>query len=833
VRRADVSILDFLSSENRLFKKFKATVQKINGLESDMHLKSNDEIRALTSRFREQAEKGAGLDSLLPEAFAAVREAAIRTLDMRLYDVQLVGALALSSGYIAEMLNGEGKTLAAVPAAYLNALPGHGVHIATYNAYLAQRDAAWMEPVYRFLGTQVGLISPGMKREEKQSAYAADVTYGINTEFIFDYLRDNMVTRIADRSQRGHTFAIVDEVDSVLIDRARQPHLIVFGSSLDRDEIDRCNEVALELQKDVDFGVNEAKRFVFLTETGMRKAARLLGVEEIDDDDDTYSRLRVALKAHYLYARDKDYVVVENQVRGIDEFTGRLRSERWGDGLHQALEAKEHIPIQEQSEGASAKITVQNYFRLYKKLSGMSGTARLGEEEFEGVYGLSVVVIPPNRDIIRNDYRDLVYRTADAKYAAAIEMAVDYHRSGRPVLIGTISIANSERVSKLLIERGIPHSVLNAKHEAREAKIIAQAGRLGAVTVATNLAGRGTDILLGGNPQLLAHQILRESPLEEGGGQMDYATAYAKAKEICRAKKEKVVAAGGLAIIGTERHESRRVDNQLRGRSGRQGDPGTSQYFLSLEDDLMRLFGGDRMHRISVLMQRTDMPDDMPIDSGMVTGAIENAQKQVELLHYEQRKELIEYDDILDEQRLFFYAERNKVFEEKHISDLSRIIDETIPDLVKQALEKHRRESDDAWDTNGLMRWGENLTRGEFPASLLSDCHNRGEVQTAIEGHLKALYASKRESLGEKDFASRGASIMLNCMDTRWRRYLSYLDDLQTGIRNRPFYQDGPLATFRNESVSAFQQMFTDITHDFAAAVLQIHIAPPETPSDC
>ncbi|MBO7701464.1 MAG: preprotein translocase subunit SecA, partial [Eggerthellaceae bacterium] len=700
------------AGEGRQVKTYEKMTTRIGDLEPSMQALSDEQLAAKTIEFRERLERGEDLDALLPEAFAAVREASVRTLGMRHFDVQLIGGMALNDGHIAEMKTGEGKTLVSTLAGYLNALPGTNVHIVTVNDYLAKRDSEWMGRIYKFMGMNVGLIQNGMRGAAKKPAYLADVTYGTNSEFGFDYLRDNMVSRADARVQRGHHFAVVDEVDSILIDEARTPLIISGAGSAAADTYNKFARAVVGLERDLDYQMDEAKRTINATEVGLERIESFLGIEDIyaDTSGALDNHLQQALKAQYLFHRDIDYVVTNGEVKIVDEFTGRImEGRRWSEGLHQAVEAKEHVKVKEENQ-TLATITLQNYFRLYEKLSGMTGTAMTEDSEFRQIYKLEVTAIPPNKPVIRQDKNDQVYRTIDAKFNAVADQIAERNAKGQPCLVGTVSIESSERLSRLLDKRGISHETLNAKNHEREAHIVAQAGRVGAVTIATNMAGRGTDILLGGNPEVLAEDLLRgrgfdpdadparreearvaaeeamesEDPrvrakakeiLDQLAEALPAPTAEAAEKALADAKavtdeeRERVRAAGGLLVIGTERHESRRIDNQLRGRSGRQGDPGESQFYLSLEDDLMRRFGGDRMDSISRMMERTQLPDDQPIQAGMVSKAIENAQHSVESMHFAARKNVLEYEDVMNLQRQAIYEERNAILDGKDMDD--------------------------------------------------------------------------------------------------------------------------------------------------------------------
>ncbi len=714
--------------EGKELKKYQEKVEEINALEPQMQALSDEELSGLTDKFRERYEAGETLDDLLPEAFAAVREASVRTIGLRHFDVQLIGGMALNAGEIAEMKTGEGKTLVSTLAGYLNAIPGRNVHIVTVNDYLAKRDSEWMGKIYEFMGMKVGLIQNGMRPADKVPAYQADVTYGTNSEFGFDYLRDNMVSSAGNRVQRGHHFAVVDEVDSILIDEARTPLIISGAGSRAAETYKRFAAVMPRLKEGEDFDMDEAKRTITATEVGLERIESMLGIDDIynDPSGQLASHLQQALKAQFLFHRDVDYVVMDGEVKIVDEFTGRImEGRRYSEGLHQALEAKEKVKILDENQ-TLATITLQNYFRLYDKLSGMTGTAMTEDAEFRQIYNLPVFAIPPNRPVARQDLNDLVYRTIDAKFNAVADDISERYAKGQPCLIGTVSVETSERLSRLLDKRGIPHETLNAKHHEREAQIVAQAGRVGAVTIATNMAGRGTDILLGGNPDVLAEDILRErgydpkaTELDEDGNPNElFAPADVKAevleeaREICADEQERVKRAGGLCVIGTERHESRRIDNQLRGRAGRQGDPGVTQFYLSLEDDLMRLFGGNRMDTISSMMQKTGIDDDMPIQASMVSKSIESAQRQVESMHFAARKNVLEYDDVMNLQRKAIYEERNAILDGKSI-------EEKIPAIVSDAVNAQVAEmltddgASDDWDTRALELWAFNMSGRE------------------------------------------------------------------------------------------------------------------------
>ena len=827
--------------EGKQLKNYEATVQKINGLEQDMQARSDEELRALTAALRERAANGEELKGLLPEAFAAVREASVRTLGMRHFDVQLIGGMALNDGQIAEMKTGEGKTLVSTLAGYLNALSGENVHIVTVNDYLARRDSEWMGQIYRFLGMETGLIQNGMRPDRKIPAYQADVTYGTNSEFGFDYLRDNMVTRAEARVQRGHHFAIVDEVDSILIDEARTPLIISGAGTQAAETYNKFARVMGRLRRDEDFEMDEAKKTINATESGLEKIEAMLDIDDIyaDPSGQLPNHLQQALKAQFLFHRDVDYVVVNGEVKIVDEFTGRImEGRRYSEGLHQALEAKEKVLVREENQ-TLATITLQNYFRLYEKLSGMTGTAMTEDAEFRQIYKLPVVAIPPNREVVRKDENDLIYRTVDAKFAAVADDVAERNASGQPCLIGTVSIESSERLSRLLDKRGIRHETLNAKNHEREAHIIAQAGRVGAVTIATNMAGRGTDILLGGNPDVMADEVLLargfDPALEEGDeaqeGQApaptakDREEALAEAKRVCSDEHDRVIAAGGLTVIGTERHESRRIDNQLRGRAGRQGDPGTTQFYLSLEDDLMRLFGGNRMDSIARMMEKTDMPEDMPIQAGMVSKAIEGAQRQVESMHFAARKNVLEYDDVMNLQRVAIYGERNAILDGK---DMAERIPQIVRDAVEAAVAENcpdRSPSDD-WDVKAVDSWVANMTgRADFAVADVEHDDDPGLLADAIVEHLEAVFAEKTEQLGEPVMKMLEAQVMLRIIDTRWMAHLSEMDYLKAGIGLRAFGQRDPLVEYKNEAYNAFQSLTAGMYEDYLRTLLRLQVA--------
>ncbi len=828
--------------EDKPLKKYQKVVETINNLEPRMQAYSDDELAHLTVEFRERLDAGEDLDDLLPEAFAAVREASVRTLGLRHFDVQLIGGMALHDGKIAEMKTGEGKTLVSTLAGYLNALPGNNVHIVTVNDYLAARDSEWMGQVYKFLGMSVGLIQNGMDPLKKIPAYQADVTYGTNSEFGFDYLRDNMVTRASRRVQRGHAFAVVDEVDSILIDEARTPLIISGAGSQAADTYKKFAAIMPSLKRDIDFEMDEAKKTIYTTEVGLEKVEFQLGVDDIfgDPTGQLPNHLQQALRAQFLFHRDVDYVVTNGEVKIVDEFTGRImEGRRYSEGLHQALEAKEHVLVRQENQ-TLATITLQNYFRLYEKLSGMTGTAMTEDAEFRQIYKLPVMAIPPNKPVIREDLNDLIFRTVDAKFNAVADDITERHKAGQPCLVGTVSIESSERLSRLLSKRGIKHEVLNAKNHEREAAIIAQAGRTGAVTIATNMAGRGTDILLGGNADIMAQTFLAEQLGEE----VDEATpeqiqaAKDKAEAITKRESVEVRNAGGLCVIGTERHESRRIDNQLRGRSGRQGDPGTTQFYLSLEDDLMRLFGGSRMDSISRMMEKTDMPEDMPIQASMVSKAIETAQRQVESVNFSTRKHVLEYDDVMNLQRKAIYEERNAILDGK---DLTERMPEIIEDVVENAVLEYcaPKQASDDWDVESLDKWLLQMT--DNPEITVSSVDHDDDVNELIDGLVERIterYNQRAEEIGPL-FSDIASQVMLRFLDTSWMAHLQEMDYLKASIGLRAYGQRDPLTEYREEAHRAFAALTDSIYEGFLRfllrAPLMVQAAPMEeekTPLD-
>ena len=804
-------------------KAYKRIVEKINALEPTMQAMSDEELQAQTEKFKARYAEGESLDDLLPEAFATVREASVRTIGQRHFDVQLIGGIALHKGTIAEMKTGEGKTLVSTLAGYLNALSGEGVHIVTVNDYLAKRDSEWMGTIYKFLGISVGLLQNGMRLSLKKPAYEADITYGTNSEFGFDYLRDNMVTRPEMRVQRGHHYAIVDEVDSILIDEARTPLIISGAGTKSAGTYKDFAKAVRGLTPDVDFEMDEAKHTIATTEIGLEKVERALNIDDIynDESGQLVNHLQQALKAEYMFHRDQQYVVIDGEVKIVDEFTGRImEGRRYSEGLHQAIEAKENVQVREENQ-TLATITLQNYFLMYDKLSGMTGTAMTEDAEFREVYHVPVQVIPPNRPVKREDLDDLVYRTIDAKFEAVVRDVEERHQNGQPVLVGTVSIDNSERISRILSKRGIKHNVLNAKFHEREAQIIAQAGRKGAVTIATNMAGRGTDILLGGNPDVMAEDILRNQGIEPAEATQEQKEAARKeAKEICATEREAVTAAGGLCVIGTERHESRRIDNQLRGRSGRQGDPGQTQFYLSLEDDLMRRFGGDRMDGVAAMMQRYELPDDLPIKAKIVTKLVEGAQHKVEEVNFAMRKNVLDYDDVMNKQRQVIYAERNKILDGKNLMEL---IETVTASTTQRVCEEFCYGDADEWDLEGLEKWLTELT-GKTDLPEFTEDTKFEQLEEDVTAFVQKTFDEKTQKLGEEVMRELAAQVMLRVIDTRWMAYLQEMDYLKTGIGLRGFGQRDPLVEYKTEAYEAFTLLVNTMYEDFLRTILRLEL---------
>ena len=829
----------FGTRSQRELKKIQPTVDKILALEKEYTALSEDALKAKTAEFQERYAQGETLDQLLPEAFAAIREAAWRVLGMKPYPVQLIGGIILHQGRIAEMKTGEGKTLVAILPCYLNALTGRGVHVVTVNEYLAKRDSEWMGKVYRYMGLTVGLIIPGMKPDERRKSYAADITYCTNNELGFDYLRDNMAIYKQELVQRGHNFAIVDEVDSILIDEARTPLIIsgkgedssklyemadYFVSTLRKQVFAKTEDKEVHDDYDCDYFVDEKSRAVSLTASGIAKAEKFFGVDNLSDMENTTlsHHINQAMRARGLMKKDIDYVVKEGQIIIVDEFTGRLMyGRRYNEGLHQAIEAKEGVTVASESK-TLATITFQNFFRLYNKLSGMTGTALTEEEEFASIYQLDVVEIPTNRPIARIDQNDMVYQTIAGKYRAIVDQVKECNAKGQPVLVGTISIERSEILSKLLKREGIRHNVLNAKFHEQEAQIVAQAGQFGAVTIATNMAGRGTDIMLGGNAEFLAKSELRkmdypEELLAEADAYSEtddpqilairarYADLLAQFKAEIADEAEKVRQAGGLYIIGTERHESRRIDNQLRGRAGRQGDPGESRFYLSLQDDLMRLFGGDRMEQIGNMMASMGMEEDMPIDAKILSGAVENAQKTVESRHFRSRKSVLEYDNVMNTQREVIYAQRQKVLDGEDLR-------ENILSMLRGVLEGY--EAEDLRRFEGIL----------FPKGAVD---NDPDVEKLYELALQT-YEQKEAALSPMVMRELERVIMLRVVDEYWMDNIDAMDDLKQGIGLRAYGQHDPVIAYKEEGYEMFQAMIQAIREETVRRLFLAQIRPQQ-----
>jgi preprotein translocase subunit SecA len=882
----------FVDSNDRELRRIQPLVDRTNELEPEMQERSDEEIRAFVEelrdeirdagepeepsddelhhpeierrrelarerRKREQEKLQEAMDRALPEVFAATREAMVRTLGMRHFDVQLIGGIVLHQGRIAEMRTGEGKTLVAPLAAALNGLTGRGVHVVTVNDYLARRDAQWMGPIYRFLGLSVGIIThdtsymfePGYPTTDERllnlrpctrlEAYEADITYGTNNEFGFDYLRDNMVTELDQRVQRGRFFSIVDEVDNILIDEARTPLIISGQAEESADKYFLFARLVPRLiarpegdEEGGDYFIDLKDKAVSSTEQGIAKMERLLGVQNIYDDPILARYFESALKAHALFKRDRDYIVKDGEIVIVDEFTGRqMPGRRWSEGLHQAVEAKEGLRVQRESV-TMATITFQNYFRLYAKLSGMTGTAMTEAEELHKIYKLEVVAVPTHRPMIRDDEPDLVFRNENGKFKGLIDEIVDMHEQGRPVLVGTISVEKSERLGDMLKRRGIKHEVLNAKFHEKEAPIVAQAGRTGAVTIATNMAGRGTDILLGGNPAGLASEILHRRGLNPAEVDKEtYAAALAEAKAICDEDHEQVVSVGGLHIIGTERHDSRRIDNQLRGRSGRQGDPGSSRFYLSLEDDLMKRFASDR---VAGLMERMGMEEDDAIESRIVSKTIEGAQTRVEGYNFDMRKRVVEYDDVINKQRETIYEERDKVLNNE---DLSETIESFVDQEIDALVDSHLPPSEpiDDWDIEGLAKAvaAMGLTGPDLSADVLSEMNGRDAIALLLKD-TAADMLDEKEQANVDEWALIERLVLLRTIDSIWVEHLTELDELRQGIFLRGFAQEEPLNAFKKEAFSLFEEMTALIRHQVATTILRVSLVrqPPPPQED-
>jgi preprotein translocase subunit SecA len=839
----------FGDSNSREIKRIEKTVDEIEALEPTIKALSDEQLRGKTDEFKARLKQGETLDDILVEAFAVVREASVRTLGMRHFRVQLIGGIVLHQGRIAEMKTGEGKTLVATLPAYLNALTGKGVHIVTVNDYLAQRDSEWMGKIYKFLGLSVGLIIHDMKSSKRRENYNADITYGTNNEFGFDYLRDNMVIYKEEMVQRELNFAIVDEVDSILVDEARTPLIISGAGEKSTDMYHKADHFVIRLKNEIDFEIDEKAKTINLTEEGVAKAEAHFNVEDWSNLDPTGENpelaylphhVNQALKARYLMKRDTDYVVKDDQVIIVDEFTGRLMTgRRYSDGLHQAIEAKEGVNVRRESK-TLATITFQNYFRMYKKLSGMTGTAKTEEDEFKTIYGLDVVVIPTNEEMIRNDNNDVIYLNQKAKFSAVVEEIVQRHALGQPVLVGTVTIENSEILSVMLKRRGIPHEVLNAKYHEKEAEIVAQAGRYKAVTIATNMAGRGTDILLGGNPEFMAKKEMKKQGYsdelinqvtgtqktddpDELAARKVYRGLFSKFAKEAELERQKVIELGGLHIIGTERHESRRIDNQLRGRAGRQGDPGSSRFYISLEDDLMRLFGSDRIQGI---VNRLGLEDDQAIEYGLLSKQIEAAQKRVEGNNFNIRKHVLQYDDVMNTQREVIYSQRRKVLEGE---DLKESIMDMVASVVDGAIEMYIGElpNPEDWDLKGLIGHLERLFLPRdslyIPDEEIYDLDKEVLKNKILEAAHKA-YALKEEENGVENMREAERVILLRVVDQKWMDHIDAMDQLRQGIGLRAYGQRDPVIEYQMEGFEMFEEMIRSIQEETVRILYNIRI---------
>lgn len=803
----------FGTHHDRQMKIIQPLVDKINGMEESIQKLSDDELKAKTPEFQKRYQDGESTDDLLCEAFAVCREASVRVLGMRHYDVQLIGGITLNKGSIAEMRTGEGKTLVATLPVYLNALTGKGVHVVTVNDYLAKRDAEWMGRLYNWLGLSIGIITHELDDVQRKEAYGADISYGTNNEFGFDYLRDNMKYSLDHYVQRPHHFAIVDECDSILIDEARTPLIISGPSEESTDKYGAVNKIIPSLKEEVHYTIEEKSKSAMLTEEGNSKVEELLGLKNIYDPQniELLHNVYQGLKAHYLFTKDVDYMIKNGEIVIVDEFTGRLmEGRRWSDGLHQAVEAKEGLVVKSENQ-TLASVTFQNYFRMYEKLSGMTGTADTESVEFRKIYNLEVTVIPTNKPIARLDQNDVIYKTEHAKFDAIVDDIREKNKIGQPVLVGTVSIARSERIGEHLAKAGIPHNVLNAKHHEREADIVAQAGRLGSITIATNMAGRGTDIVLGGNAEALAKNVNPDENSEE------FKQALKKYESQCTAEKEDVLKAGGLYIIGTERHESRRIDNQLRGRSGRQGDPGESKFYLSLEDDLMRIFNGER---IQTIMSKLNVPDDEPIEAGMVSRAVENAQKKVEGHNFDIRKHLLEYDDVMNQQRNSVYELRKEVLAGTNIDG---VVKEMMGEVTNHILDSYVEEGArrDNWDISGLNRHLGKVFGAQI--EKLEDARSMDEVVTTVQDMIKAQYQNQEHMLGHL-FDDVKQKILLQTIDTKWKDHLLSMDHLKDGINLRSFAQKDPLIEYKKEAFTMFTKFHYTIREESLELIFKIRL---------
>ena len=820
------------SGEGKKLKLLQDLVPDINELEQDFQKLSDEDLRAKTSEFKSRVTQGEGVNSLIIEAFAVVREASKRVLGQRHYDVQLIGGAALHFGWVAEMKTGEGKTLTSTLPIYLNALSGKGVHVVTVNDYLATRDAEWMGQIYKWLGLEVGLVVPGSRdTQHKRRQYSADITYGTNNELGFDYLRDNMTMSLENKVQRGHNYCIVDEIDSILIDEARTP-LIISGKLADAAKTYyQFASIVQRLRRDEHYEVDEEKRTVAPTESGVTAVEKALNIENLYEgvSANLVHQFQVALKAKELFHKDKEYIIANGEVKIVDEFTGRvLDGRRWSDGLHQAVEAKEGVSIKEENQ-TLATITLQNYFRLYDKLAGMTGTAETEAAEFYNTYGLHVVPIPTNLPIVRKDQVDFIYRSEMGKYNALVEDIIERNEKGQPILVGTISVEKSELISELLDKRGIHHNVLNAKLHAKEADVVAQAGRIGSVTVATNMAGRGVDIILGGNPEALAERDLRAEGLEQSDekGAARYKALLNNYQAICSDEGKRVKDVGGLYVLGTERHDSRRIDNQLRGRSGRQGDPGESRFYLSLEDELMRLFATGAMD----FVMKKALPDDAPLGDKFVSKAIERAQNTVEQRNAETRKNVLKYDEVMNEQRKVIYARRNEILSgedlrEDTINNFAAVIDDA---LDTYCVTEHKED----WDLEGLATALQALWPQKVESSDLEKHQDVNELYEAVMGNAIQFYESREQEITPDVMRQVEGQIMLRILDQRWRDHLYSMDYLKEGIHLRAMGQKNPLTEWQREGFEMFETMMDSVSEDFVKYVSHIEISDnPKTDNE-
>ena len=825
----------FGSKEDRDVKRYKDVVNAVNQREAELQGLSDAQLQAKTPYFRQQLDSGASLDDILPDVFAVVRETAVRTLKQRHYDVQIIGGAALHAGSIAEMRTGEGKTLTSTLAVYLNALAGNGVHLATVNDYLARRDAEWMGKIYNFLGLSVGLTLSLMPHEQKRLAYKADITYGVHSEFGFDYLNDNRAHTIDMKVQRGHKYAILDEVDSILIDEARTPLIISDPSDKPAELYRKINSVVTQLKEEEHYEIDQkgkSRGDITLTDDGIEQVQRLIGIENLYEPENIMlvHHVNQSLKAHHLFIKDIDYLVENGEVILIDEFTGRKQvGRRLSEGLHQAIEAKERVKVAQENE-TFATITYQNYFRLYDKLAGMTGTAATEANEFAHIYGLDVSVIPTNEPMIRLDNPDQIYRTEDAKYNAVLSDIVEQHEIGRPVLVGTASIEKSEKLSKLLRARhkNIKHQVLNAKEHTREADIIAQAGIPGAVTIATNMAGRGVDILLGGNPEGLAKETLRKKKIDLNSNYEDsdeWIAAYAEAEELCNQNRENILKAGGLHIVGTERHDSRRIDNQLRGRAGRQGDPGSSRFYLSLEDDLMKKFGSERLQS---LMERVGMDENMPLEHPWVSKSIEKAQTRVEQMYFESRKNILKFDDVMEAQRNTIYSLRDTILSNENPKDtVWEMIEHVVEDHIYEVIpEKGPRDSE---ELDQFSKW---LTT-TFPISPdfktpLSDISIE-DLNDKILEDIKIAYEQRETEMGSEDMRLLERLLVLDRIDSHWKEHLYNIDYIQYGIRFEGYGGKDPIVVFKNEALGVFESMYQSIESQVSEFIFKMQVGAAPT----